>query len=161
MEFGTAIAGTIIVALCVVPFALMQRKLKQKERHFFNGLLDLAKIDNNAVSEFDFLTDFSIGLDDSRNYLLFFRDSHGVVESFRIDLREVKDCKLINVGRMVDSKSPRKVVDKLQLQISYLDQQRPISTLRFYDSDVNMQQNGELLLINKWAAIVKEKIARA
>jgi len=159
MDSGTIIVGTISIALCGVPFALMIRGTKMKKKYLLQSVLAIANNHNCKISQLEVTEEFAIGLDDKENQLFFFRKTSEDEQSQHINLSEIKSCKVIKMGQHFNNKDERdKTIDKLELQFSFLDKNNPDNLLVFYNADESAQPNGEIVIIEKWAKIVNDKL---
>lgn len=159
MNSGTLIVGAIILALCILPFVLMIRSRKKKEKQLLLSLTGVANNQNFKISLHELFVEFAIGLDEEANQLFFFRKTTENETAQHINLAEVKSCKVINTDHSISNNDENnKTIDKLELQFSFLDKKNPDELLVFYNSDENTQLSGEIITIEKWAKILNDRL---
>ncbi|MDO9276772.1 MAG: hypothetical protein Q7T92_14665 [Lutibacter sp.] len=159
MNLGTIIVGAISLVLCALPFILMIRGRKRKEKQLMQSLVGIANNHNCKISSHELFVDFAIGLDEMANQLFFFRKTTENEMAQHINLAEVKFCKVINTSHTISNNDEsNKIIDKLELQFSFLDKKIPDNLFVFYNADENTQLNGEILTIEKWAKIVNDNL---
>lgn len=159
MDSGTLIVGVIISAACILPFVLMVRSRKKKEKQLLLLLTGIANNHNCKISLHELFVEFAIGLDEKANQLFFFRKTSENETSQHINLAEVKSCKVINTGHSISNNDENnKTIDKLELQFSFLDKKNLDEFLVFYNSDENTQLSGEIITIEKWAKILNDRL---
>lgn len=159
MNSGTLIVGAIILAACILPFILMIRSRKKKEKQLLLSLTAIANNHNCKISLHELFVEFAIGLDEKANQLFFFRKTKEYETAQHINLAEVKFCKVINSGHTIDNNDENnKTIDKLELQFSFLDKKKPDEFLVFYNSEENTHLSGEILTINKWVIILNDRL---
>lgn len=159
MNSGTIIVGAISIAACILPFALMIRSRKKKEKQLLLSLTTIANKHNYKISRYDLFVEFAIGLDEKANQLFFFRKTKENETAQHINLAEVKYCKVIKTGHSIgNSGDNNNTIDKLELKFSFLDKKNPDALLVFYDSDENAHLSEEILTIEKWAKILNDRL---
>lgn len=159
MNSGTIIVGAISIAVCVAPFALMIRGMKRKEKYLLQSIFAIANNDNCKISQHEVSEEFAIGIDEKANQLFFFRKTSENESAQHINLSEIKSCKVIKMGQSFNNKNESdKTIDRLELQFSFLDKNNPDNSLVFYNADESAQPSGEIIIIEKWAKIVNDKL---
>lgn len=159
MNLGTAITGAIFMAIFMLPFIFMLQGRKRKEKQLLKSIFSIANIHNCKISQHELCDEFAIGLDEVANQLFFFRKKSENEISQHINLSEIKSCKVIKTVHNVNNKDEsNKTIDKLELQFSFLDKKNSDVLLSFYDAEENMELNGEIQTIEKWAKIVNSHL---
>ena len=161
MDFGTTLIGAIIVAICVAPFVVMGQSNKQRTKQLLQSLTNLANQQACQISQYEICGDFAIGIDENKKHVFFYKQAKGKIEEQHIDLAEVQQCKLVNTGRTINSKDGNyRIVDRLELSFIPSDPQKKEKKLEFYYSEKNIQLNGELQCIEKWAKTINAQMAK-
>lgn len=155
MDSGTLIVGVIILAACILPFVLMVRSRKKKEKQLLLKLTGIANNHNFKISMHELFEEFAIGLDEKANQLFFLRKTKENETVQHINLEEVKDCKVVKTGH---SDNNYNTIDKLELQFSFLEKKKQDEFLVFYNSEENTQLSGEILTIEKWVKILNDRL---
>jgi hypothetical protein len=156
MDLGTTIIGSICISLCVLPFVLTGINRKNKERKLITSLNDLAKQHDCKITQHEICGDYVIGVDDSKNFVGFIYNIKDVAKQKFVDLTTVKNCEIININRTTPSK--KKVIEKLNLNISFINKNTPNIILEFYNSNVNFQLSGEIESIEKWHKLINNSL---
>ena len=159
MNSGTIIVGAISMAACVVPFALMIRGMKIKEKRLLQSVYAIANKHHCKISRHEVSDEFAIGIDEKANQLFFFRKTSENESAQQINLLEIKSCKVIKTGQPFNNKNESdKTIDKLELQFSFFDKSNPDNSMVFYNADESAQLSEEIIIIEKWAKIVNDKL---
>lgn len=161
MNSGTIIVGAIILVSLILPFVLMIRSRKKKEKQLLLSLTTIANNHNYKISLYDLFVEFAIGIDEKANQLFFFRKTKEKETAQHINLADVKTCKVIKTGHSIGhSGDNNNTIDKLELKFSFLDKKNPDVFLVFYDSDENTHLSEEILTIEKWAKILNDRLKK-
>lgn len=161
MDLGTSIIGAILVAICVLPFLLLGRSRRKREKRMMQSLMKIAEKENCIISEQDSCREFIIGIDRTNHFLFFNKFSNGKETSRFANLEEIQSCKLVNKSRAIDKKESNVlVIDKLELSFRPLDKNSEEFSWEFYSSDENSHLDDELQLLEKWVKIINNHIQR-
>lgn len=161
MDFGTAITGLIIIAVCILPFALLHWSMKKKQKQLSQSLKQLAKQHNCSISQHEFFRDFAVGIDEASNYIFFYKKTKDHETARHLNLADIQSCKVVNISRAVHHKdSNYKGVGKLELSFTPIAKTDPPVLWVFYDAEESLQLNGELQSIGKWEKLVNERLAQ-
>lgn len=157
MDLGSTIVGLIIIALGVLPFIILSRGEKKKEKQLLQSISKIAATQNCTISQHDFCSNFVIGLDEAKKHVFLYKESNQEKEEIFVDLAQVKACKLIKEDRRINNKNESySIIDKLYLSFKTFENKE--IRMEFYSSDVNLQLSGELQMIEKWQQIIKSKL---
>lgn len=158
MELGTMVIGAIVIALCSLPFIVIARNRKKKEKVLLNGLDTVAKSNHSDLGICDFGMDFAIGLSSPKNYLFFYKErKNGEIITECIPVNLIQSCMVHKVKRRVKTKQGgEEILEKLELIISLHVRKPSTFNLLFFDSEEHYQLSGELELISRWELIIKE-----
>jgi hypothetical protein len=155
MNTGSTIIGIVLIILCALPFILLNRSRKKKEKIMLKNLSELANEHNCQITRRDFLCDSAIGMDEMKHFVFFFRKNKDREVKQYVDLAEMKSCRVMNINRPVgDTAGSQKVTD--QLFLSFIPRESKKGEVRFelYNSDVNVQLSGELQSAEEWSGII-------
>ena len=161
MDLGTTITVIVILLIGVIPFALLNRSNKKREKEFLEALNKLADENNSKISSYDIWSNAAIGIDDTNSMIFFISKANGLAKVEQINIAEIQKCKLINSNRNFSSKGINsQIIDKLELVFTYFDKSKTENIWSIYDESINHSAlTGELKLSQKWSKIVNEKIA--
>ncbi|MDW7692652.1 hypothetical protein R9C00_12045 [Flammeovirgaceae bacterium SG7u.111] len=155
MDLGTAIVGMICIAVCAMPFALISRNIKKKEKQLLESIKELAKQHNHEITQHEICGNYVIGTDVSKNFLFFQLNTKKEVKQQFIDLSTIKSCNISNISRKTAN---GKVVERLDLELIPKDKNMSVIVLEFYSIDLSFQLNGELQSIEKWNNLIKKQL---
>ncbi len=155
MDIGITITGAIFIAICTLPFVLMARNNRKKEKLHFQSLSNIAAKQNCKITAYECCEEYIIGLDETSNFLFFFKQNKENETSQHINLSEIKNCKTINTSR---SNGNQKIIDKLELSFSFHSNNTSDIILELYNSKNRMQLGEDLLLIERWAKKINDRL---
>lgn len=155
MDIGIIITGAILIAICILPFVLMERNSRKQEKLLFQSLSNIADKQNCKITVHECCEEYIIGLDEPKNFLFFFKRVKDKEISEQINLAEIQNCKIINTSR---SNGNEKVIDKLELSLISNTKKTPDILLELYNSDDRMQLGEDFLLIERWVKKINERL---
>lgn len=160
MDLGSITIGAILLAICIVPFIIMSMGKSKREKQMLQSLKDKASKHNCQISQVEFCGDYVIGIDEVKNVVFFHKHSKdSVIEQF-VDLANFRNCKIINLSRIVTNKEGNyKIIDKLKLSLMPILNNKPETILEFFNSDINAQLYDELQSIEKWSRLINERLS--
>ncbi|MBD1263047.1 hypothetical protein HZY62_20820 [Maribacter polysiphoniae] len=159
LDLGSVIVGAIILIVCILPFILIGRSRKKREKHFLQSLSNIANQHNCQINQHEIFGTFAIGMDKVHNAVFFCRQFKDEMIEQYVDLTKIKNCKVINTGRTLKSKDgQKKVTDKLELGFSPSVKDKPEVKWEFFNADINFQPNGELLSMENWSKTINNRI---
>ncbi|WP_420578303.1 hypothetical protein [Ekhidna sp.] len=153
---GITILGLVIITLAILPFVGMHISRKKVEKELISGLRTMAESCNSQLASRDFGVEFAIGISSSKRYLFFYKQRNGLLTKHCVALYDIQKCTVNCVKRNIQSSET--IIDKLELVlIPYAPQKSPI-VFDFFSSAEHFRPNGELPLVKKWEAIVKDAL---
>lgn len=159
MDSGTAIIGAASIVACVLPFIWLHRVKKKAAKKLLTSLTDFASEHNGTISRHEIFRDMAIGLDEKTNSVFFYKKSDAEEVAQHVELAATKTCEVVKTSRTFnDKEGVRTVIEKLELSFTPAASNQPAIALEFYDIHKNMQLNGELQLIERWAKWVDERL---
>ncbi len=161
MDLGNITLAAIAIAICVVPFVLLGRSRKKKQKRTLQSLINLANQENCNISKHKICSDFIIGIDETKRVVFFFKKLEDkVVEQF-INLAEIQNCKIKKTTRTVAYKNEsQNVIDKLELLFIPFDKNKKEISLEFYDTETNLQLSDELQLVEQWTNLINSYLKK-
>ena len=153
MDIGITITGAILIAICILPFVLIGRNSRKQEKLLFQSLSNIAAKHNCKITQHECCEEYIIGLDETSNFLFFFKRVKDKEISKQINLSEIQNCKIINTSR---SNGNEKIIDKLELSFSSSTKKEANIILELYNSDDRIQLGDDFLLIERWAKKINE-----
>ena len=151
MDLQTTIIGAVLIAICVVPFVLINKKKKEKQQLLLKQLKAQAITYGCAITRHDLWHNTAIGIDDNEKCLFFFRRTK--------DGEVQKQAHLAGVGKVYINGAGN-AIEKLELVLVHNSSKEPDTVLEFYNSATLMQINAELELVKKWQGIVEESLIK-
>lgn len=159
MDLGSTIIGAIIIAICIVPFIIMSQNRKKRERKTLQLLINIANQQNCIISKHEICGDFIIGIDETKNFVFFFKQLKDKVVEQYINLAEIQSCKVKNTARTVIIKNyNHNVIDKLELNFIPFDKNKKETTLEFFNTENSLQIVGEFQSVEKWSKLINDSL---
>jgi hypothetical protein len=161
MDFGTAIIGAVMLALCVL-FVLFIRNNSQKRKLVLTqALTELATANRATVTRQELSGNTLLGLDENANKLLFVKKGRIGLTSLTVDMRDIRDCKLVKVNKTVPNQGGNyTMLEKLSLQFVPTDSKSADIHLMFYDEAEDQSLSNELEFMEKWVAIIHAQLKK-
>ena len=154
MDTSIIIMSIVIVGLIAIPVLLLENT-KKKGKKLLKSIQDLAKKNNNKITEFDKWNSYAIGIDSNSRKLYYASNLQKDEQSTVIDLALVQNCKISNIRKTKSSKTEE---ERLVLEFSFIDKNKSNVTIEFYNSEVDgLTMQGEYQLAEKWMRIINQK----
>jgi hypothetical protein len=161
MDAGTAIIGAASIAVCVLPFFWLYSVRKKAEKKMLKSLTDFATEHNGFISRSEIFGDMAIGFDEQNDMLFFYKKSGTEVVMQHVELAAIKTCEVINTSKTFNDKGgARTIIEKSELSFTPVAGNQPAIVLEFYDRYKNVQPNGELQYMERWAQWIKDRLKR-
>ncbi|MGB0166584.1 MAG: hypothetical protein ACPF8V_06985 [Luteibaculum sp.] len=162
MDLGSALIGAIAIILCAIPFIVMIRDRKRKEKALHQALVEDAKQYNCEISQYETFGNFAIGLDENKAVVFYHHQSKAQGLGIPIYLKEMASCIVVKKYRNIsDSEGYKKVLDRLELLFTPKLKSAAEIRLQFYNAEESAHLNEELLASEKWAALINAQIKPA
>ena len=159
MDLGTDIIATIVVVVCVIPFILIAKGRKKREKKMLASLEEIANRDNCTINDYEINADFIIGIDHKQNQVFYYKNEEGVINEGSVNLSGIEKCKLATHSKTINGKNRKESIIKgLDLKFIPRYKQDPEVSFTVYDSDLKMQLTGELQLAKKWETLINKKL---
>ena len=161
MDTATTITAIIIILICIIPFILINRHSRNKEKPFLEALSGLAQKNNYTVSQHDIWSNTAIGIDEAANIVFFTKKVKDIQMGQQLALAEIKKCRVMITNSIASNKedSNFKEVDTLCLAFTHKEKSNEEIVLEFYNADINRSGlTGELQLAERWCKIANDKI---
>ena len=152
LDLGTTLIGTISVVICVAPFVLVTRSVKKKEKEMLRALNDFANLDNCKIHEHEYIGDFIIGMDTTKNVVFFYKKEKDTLEKLSVDLKDVKNCNVSKIGKSVRKNGKvEQIIERIELVFTTSPSASRDVVFELFNTLNNLQLNGELQTAEKWA----------
>ena len=159
MNLGSAIIGAIAIAICVLPFVIINRSNKKRKDVLLQGLTKLAAEHGRQLSQYELFAHFGIGIDKQQNFICFYKAMKDQSLEKCIDLNEIQSCKLLQSTRTIkQQEGSHNVIDRLELSFVSKLKQQAETRLEFFNIDENPELFGELQAIEKWSKIINAQL---
>lgn len=155
MDLGVALVGALVIVACLLPFIIMYKTKKYKEEQLLEELKNTASEKGFLLTNYEVSGDLAVGIDENSNVFGFCKNVRENKSQEFIRLNDVKKCSLINLKNSNGSQS---IIDKLALSFEFKTKTNPSISVVFYNSEQQLQLSKELQLIEKWYAIINQKI---
>lgn len=156
MDLASIVIGLICCALFVVPVIYIQSVQKNKSRKFLADFTNLAAQQQLIMSQHDLWKHcYAIGIDSRANKLFYIKKAADTEDQVLVNLSELAACSVVNINRNIHD---NRVIDRLELLLSFRNNRLPKQTLEFYNGENSMALNDELRLLEKWNTIINSSI---
>ncbi|MDO6761181.1 hypothetical protein Q4566_13300 [Tamlana sp. 2_MG-2023] len=152
MDLGTAIIGSLCVAICAMPFVLTTRNRKKKEQQLETSIIALAQQYYCKITQHEICGNYIIGVDEKKNFLFFQNHLETEIKQQVIDLSTINNCYACRQN------SKNENLERLELKFRFTDKSKPEIALEFYNQDINFQLSGEIQSIEKWNELVRKQL---
>ncbi|MFT2010194.1 hypothetical protein ACMA1I_16080 [Pontibacter sp. 13R65] len=156
MDLETVIIGLLSVALFVVPIMFVQRKQKAKRLKLlqeFIGLAGQRQVNIDLHDSWD--PYYTIGIDTVKKKLFYTLRNEGQEQQSFVDLAEVGACSVKNSNR---DQNGEKIIDRIDLVLSSRNARQADRVLEFYNREVSLNFNNELMRAEKWKSIISSNL---
>jgi len=159
MDLSTTIIGLLILTLFILPVILISRSGKSKGKKFEKDFFSEVSINELKISEKDFWDEFAIGIDTSRNKIIYLDWSGPDRINIIFDLNDVKAFETIPGYRELNKKNFNyKNVNRLGLRFHFKESVKPDVNITFYIAGFGQITDDEIKLFKKWLDIIRNNI---
>ena len=140
--------------ICVLPylwFILIGKNNSKKNEKLFKDVIKRENVSFNTKEQWN--NNF-IGIDESKNILIFVKLINQEAYSLKIDLNELKSCRINKKTR--DYKKEKKIETELQSLDLELTLKNEIITLHFYNSNDQFSEYMEIKRAEKWLHFIEQ-----
>lgn len=155
MDLASALIGVIAFALFIVPIVIINRGQKKRKENMVQSLHKIALEHNSQITDHEVCGDFAIGMDPSNKMVFFFKKTRDQETAQFVDLKTIEKSTVMNSSRAFNN---QKLVDRLELRFLPMTKEKTTVDFLFYDAEVNMQMNGQLLSAEQWSKRINELI---
>lgn len=159
MNTGIAIIGVLIVVISIIPFILVSRAKRKKEKRLRSEIAGMAKSHGCSISMLDVLKDYAVGADENKHFIFFYKHQNGNETKLAINLADIQSCRVINSTRTIGGRDSQYVItDKVALCLTPVEKSNPEIHLELYSADDGTQLVGELELVEKWSKAINNQL---
>ncbi len=150
MDLGIVIIGSILIAVSVVPFVIINYSSVKKENKKIELLTKIALQHNCKISQHELCGDFVIGLDENKKFLFFIKQKEKELTSQCVDLKEFQICHTEENTKTIQNKEEDFIkTESVALCFKPINKDKSETKLILYDEEKNNMLSGELLLAEK------------
>jgi preprotein translocase subunit YajC len=160
MDTGFAVMGIILLLLCVLPFIIIRKNRKKRDKKYKETISSLAGESNNQIDLYDGWKSTIIGLDSLNRKLFFLRKVGDKDVHIVVDLADIHGSKVLNTRWSLKGES-NGMTQKLELGLTPREKSKPIIRLEFFNADCDgLTMMDELLIAEKWSALINSTISK-
>lgn len=160
MDTTLTLVDALIVACMFVPIFVLIRIGNSTKRKLYKQFKTLAQKNGLNISEKEFWGNAYIGIDTAKQKLLFLRSEKDSFYDDLIDLKTIKECKVISLVRSIKIKHKKEnILEKVDLQIYLTRNGTTMNSLNFYDHDRVFSENLEVMRAEKWKNIIQDQLS--
>jgi hypothetical protein len=156
MKISMSVMIILTTLFCVLPFAWFMFIGKNNSRKKEKLFKDAIKDENLSFNTKEQWNNNFIGIDESKNILMFIKLIKQEASILKIDLNEIKSCQINKKTR--DFKRENKMETELQsldLELAFLTKSE-IVTLNFYDINDEFSEEFEMKRAEKWQTLIQQ-----
>ena len=156
MKISMSVMIVFTTIFCVLPFAWFMLIGKNNARKKEKLFKDAVKNDDLHFTTKEQWNNNFIGIDESKNILVFIKLINQETSILKIDLKRLKSCQINKKTR--DFKREHRMETELQaldLELSFL-LKNEITTLNFYDINDQLSEDFEMKRAEKWQTIIQQ-----
>lgn len=159
MNLGMIILGTIMVAICVLPFVAVSISRRNVKKGVEKSLRTLLSQNNASATKEEFIGNKALALDENQGMLFFIKNHSTSSESFVVKMNEMKSCKLDKESRTVASeRGSYLLVESLVLRLTPALKGAKEVQIPIFKIEDDLHLNDELALAERWSAIIDEQL---
>ncbi|HCM76162.1 MAG TPA: hypothetical protein DIS90_07255 [Cytophagales bacterium] len=160
MHLGTTITGVLLLAVCVLPLVIANKRGIKRVKAFLDKLHDLANRHKGKINEHEVWNGTAIGIDKEAMKLFFIRTYGENLEEKVVNLAEVQQVRVSNKSRTIKSSDGDiKMIERLDLVFSFIDKSKPEVMMEFYDNHRdNLTVDGEFQSVTRWHKVASEMV---
>ena len=151
MDLGTTIVGAVLLVICIAPFILVRKRQLTKKNEKLQILNNLSQEHNCFIQEYEVCNDFILGIDKSKNFLFFYKQSEETTHSQVINLQEIDKCVVIKKTRSINDKTIALI------ELNFI-KKNEVTSIIIYDEKTDLLISNELLVANKWSLIINSSL---
>lgn len=150
----TLITIVVILFFCTLPIVIINQKRKSKMKKALQLFYSFAGENQCTVSEYELFNKLIIGIDKNARQLFFFRTTEGHELKQKIDLNQIKKCRMEEIARTIDTTH---VIERVDLIFSPVATGQKESTVNVYNLDFDyVTLTGEIQFAEKWVRIIND-----
>lgn len=141
MDIQTALIIAVFFLVFIIPFWLLIRAHKAKEKKFMNHFIEVGRKHQLQFTEQEIWHEKAIGIDTSHKKVVFLDKKSPQLGEVIIDLNQMSGCKLFRQGEVKQGLPTRDA--KIELQFTSKQSDTAAPSLLFFDMNVDdpMQMN--------------------
>lgn len=159
MDTGSLIIGLIILAITLLPFALLRINRIKRENKLLKELEQLAQSQHGQIDEHEICGNFIIGIDQLHKKVFFqMKNQSDFVQQF-VDLTTCKASKVINTSKTsVNPNGAHTYIEKIEILFLPLSQHEKEIQFELYNIKFTPQLSGELQAAENWSKKINQLI---
>lgn len=159
MDTTSTIIGLVLLAIIILPFAILTRKSKAIEKKRKLALAEFAKEQNCMLTKQETDGDISIGIDEKQNKLFFLSYYKDTPLMQFIDLAQIEACSVVKTIKegMKDNGDSYSIAS---LAINFNPREKHIKqeTMEFFNAQKKIQLGTEYVLLREWLKIINDQL---
>jgi hypothetical protein len=160
MEFGNILIGVISVFICVGPFIIIYIIKVNRQNKMIRTLQNGLPNQKISLGEHEFCSDFLVGIDVEKKYLLFLKNRPNNEFFIRsVDLSTVQSCKVIKgIKNIKDNQKSIDIIE--QIDLCLISKNKKEERFVLFNDDENTHLTGELQCAEKWSHLINALILK-
>lgn len=157
IDLGTAIIGSIVILICVIPFVVIHFKKLKKENKILQQLNDLATQNHSKISQHEFCGDFVLGVDEHKKFVYFLKFQKEEATPEFVNLSEIQKCQIFQKTKTAKGSSGNfEHTEHLNLDFIRKNKIEEVLKFELYDEEKNRELSGEIQFAEKWVIKIND-----
>jgi len=153
------ILGILILLFFVIYIGVYYFKKFKHQNKMLQLLNQLAKENNCKIDTHEYCGDFVLGIDESKDFVFFFKQRKEEAISQFVDLSEILTCQMVKKTRNVKNKIGNLgFIERVELSFTPTNKNKGETKFELYDEEINMQLSGELQFVEKWTKQINDRL---
>jgi hypothetical protein len=153
------ILGILILLFFVIYIGVYYFKKFKLQNKMLQLLNQLAKENNCKIDTHEYCGDFVLGIDESKDFVFFFKQRKEEAISQFVDLSEIQTCQMVKKTRNVKNDiGSLGFIERVELSFIPTNKTKGETRFELYDEEINMQLSGELQFVDKWTKQINDRL---
>lgn len=155
MDLGSILVGTILTAICILPFVLLHLRAVKLKRQKMKMLLEIAHAHGSTIDQYDFFGDAMIGMDPEHTHVFFVRHQNTQAVSEVVRLDGIAKCKYTKSNRTASSNNGNiAALSRIDLCFVPVNTNVPETKLELFNERLKPMVSNELEIAEKWSKLI-------
>jgi hypothetical protein len=159
MDTGTMVVGLFMLALCVLPFALIHFNRKKIRGQMLFSISKMVAHEEGKLTDFEFTTSAIIGLDGNQNKVFLYRKHKDRETRELIKLSDFQRCELEKIFSL-GQKASQDASEIERVNLKFIPKTKGIEAflMEFYNASESFNLKDELEFAKNWEIKINKQL---